>query len=44
MLEEFDAQGLSLEQTLDDGLHPNDLGYQIWAEKLMMYLNEERNL
>lgn len=44
MLEEFDAQGLSLEQTLDDGLHPNDLGYQIWAEKLMLYLNEERNL
>ncbi|WP_185970873.1 SGNH/GDSL hydrolase family protein [Alkalicoccobacillus porphyridii] len=41
---EIDEKGLTLEQTLDDGLHPNDLGYQIWAEKLIQYMLVDRSL
>ncbi|MDQ0206889.1 SGNH/GDSL hydrolase family protein [Alkalicoccobacillus murimartini] len=44
MMDEIEEQDLTLDMTLDDGLHPNDLGYQIWADKLMIYLNKDRSL
>lgn len=44
MLTDFEKEGLTLEQTLADGLHPNDLGYRIWARQLMLYLEEDRTL
>lgn len=44
MLIDFEKEGLTLEQTLADGLHPNDLGYRIWARQLMLYLEEDRTI
>lgn len=44
LLTEFEEEGLTLEQTLADGLHPNELGYRIWASQLMQYLEEDRIL
>lgn len=40
----IDENGLTLAQTLADGLHPNDVGYEIWAENLMIYLQEARSI
>ncbi|WP_167578677.1 SGNH/GDSL hydrolase family protein [Jeotgalibacillus proteolyticus] len=34
MLAEMEAQGLTKEDTLNDMIHPNDLGYQIWFKEL----------
>ncbi|WP_059103847.1 SGNH/GDSL hydrolase family protein [Shouchella shacheensis] len=38
---QFEDEGIQLEATLDDGLHPNDVGYKVWADVLWAYLTGE---
>ncbi|WP_019414823.1 SGNH/GDSL hydrolase family protein [Paenisporosarcina sp. TG20] len=40
MLYHMNAQKITLDSTLLDGIHPNDLGYKIWAEVLMPFLTK----
>jgi len=39
MLALMDQRGVKLTETLKDGIHPNDLGYRIWADVIWPHLS-----
>ena len=44
MEEKIQARGLELNETLYDGVHPNDLGYRLWFEVMNEYFNKKQDL
>ena len=37
-----DATGMQISKYFTDGLHPNDVGYSVWRDQLVPFLNAER--
>ncbi|MDQ0269164.1 SGNH/GDSL hydrolase family protein [Cytobacillus purgationiresistens] len=42
MEDKIQANDLELNDTLDDGVHPNDLGYRLWFEVMDEYFNKQQ--